>query len=197
MFNIGLFLSYVFIVTFTPGPNNIMSLYNASQKGFRRNLEFTLGVSSGFFIVMVLCSFFNYWINNLMPTVQPMLSLLGATYMLYLAYKIFKSKAPEEEDSSVNQIINYKTGIMMQFVNPKAILYGITVVSSFIMPYFSSWYILIGFSVFLAFMSFLSTSLWALSGSLFTEILKKYNKPFNILMSLLLVYTAISISGLV
>lgn len=196
MFNLGLFLSYAVIVSFTPGPNNIMSLYNASQKGFKRNMEFTLGVSSGFFIIMLLCSFFNYWLNALLPTIQPLMSLVGASYMLYLAYKIFKSKPPSEHDGDERQIINYKTGAMMQFVNPKAILYGITITSTFIMPYFSSWYILILFSLFLAFIAFLSTSLWSISGSLFTKVLTKYHKPFNIAMSLLLIYTAASISGL-
>jgi len=196
MFNFGLFLSYAVIVSFTPGPNNIMSLYNASRNGFKKNMEFSLGVASGFFIIMMLCSFFNYFLNSLLPTIQPVMSLVGAAYMLYLAYKIFRSKPPTEHDGESGQIINYKTGLMMQFVNPKAILYGITIVSTFIMPYFTSWYILTLFSLFLAFIAILSTSLWAISGSIFTKVLTKYHKPFNIVMSLLLVYTAVSISGL-
>lgn len=197
MFNLGLFLSYAVIVSFTPGPNNIMSLYNASQNGFKKNVKFTLGVSTGFFVVMMLCSFFNYWLSKSLPTIQPLMSLVGASYMLYLAYKIFKSKPPSDETyENSNSIVNYKTGLMMQFVNPKAILYGITIVSSFIMPYFSSWYVLVLFSLFLAFIAFLSTSLWAISGSIFTKFLKEYHKPFNVVMSLLLVYTAVSISGL-
>lgn len=197
MFNFGLFISYAAIVSFTPGPNNIMSLYNASQKGFKKNIEFTLGVSSGFFVVMIFCSFFNYWLNNVLPTIQPFMSILGASYMMYLAFKIFKSKPPKDVGSTDKVIINFKTGFMIQFVNPKAILYGITIVSSFIMPYFTSWIILVLFSTFLAFVALLSTSSWALFGSLFTKILTKYYKLFNLVMSGLLIYTALTIAGII
>lgn len=193
MFNLGLFLSYAIIVSFTPGPNNIMSLYNASQKGFRKNVGFSLGVSSGFFIIMMICIFFNYWIQSVLPTVKPFMSALGAVYMLYLAYKIYNSKPPQNIEASSNKIINYKTGLLMQFVNPKAILYGITIVSNFITPYFSSPLILFLFAVFLAFIAILSTSLWASFGYFFTRLLNKYYKPFNIAMSCMLLYTAISI----
>ena len=196
MFNFGLFLSYVTVVTFTPGPNNIMSLYNASRNGFKKNVGFTLGVGTGYFIILIICSFFNYFLNALFPTIQPIMSILGALYMLYLAYKIFKSRPPAEEDESMNQIVNFKIGVIMQSVNPKGILSAITVISTFIMPYFTEWYILLAFALFLALLAVLSTTLWAISGSLFTKLMNKHYKVLNLAMSLLLVYTAFSISGL-
>ena len=49
MFNTAAFLSYVFIVTFTPGPNNITSMASANTSGYRRTLEFIRGVTSGFY----------------------------------------------------------------------------------------------------------------------------------------------------
>lgn len=197
MFNLGLFLSYAFVVSFTPGPNNIMALYNASKKGFKKGMTFNFGVATGFFVLMMLCSFFNYGLNATLPMIQPYMKIIGAMYMLYLAAKIYKSKAPSESDTAEYSIINFKTGFMMQFVNPKAILYGITIVSTFIMPYYNSWFLLFLFSLFLAFIALLSTATWSLFGSLFTKLLAKNYKLFNIVMSALLVYTAISISGLI
>lgn len=38
------FLSYVFITAFTPGPNNIMSMSNASRLGFKKAFPFNLGI---------------------------------------------------------------------------------------------------------------------------------------------------------
>jgi len=195
LFNLGLFLSYAFVVSFTPGPNNIMSLYNASQKGFKKNLEFCYGVACGFFVLMALCSIFNYWLHNSLPMIEPYMKIVGATYMFYLAYKIFKSPPPEESGRT-QEILTYRTGFFMQFVNPKAILYGITIVSTFIMPHYTAWYVLLGFSLFLAFIAILSTSLWAAFGSLFTKFLKVHYKEFNLLMSGMLVYTAVSILGI-
>lgn len=34
MFNLGAFLSYAFVVSFTPGPNNILSMLNGSKHGY-------------------------------------------------------------------------------------------------------------------------------------------------------------------
>lgn len=41
------FLLYVFVNSFTPGPNNIMSLAYASKYGYRKTLMFILGVMTG------------------------------------------------------------------------------------------------------------------------------------------------------
>lgn len=211
MFNLGAFLSYVFVVSFTPGPNNIMSMANASKFGYKKTLEFISGVCTGFFVIMILCSYFNLLLFNLMPKVKIFMGILGAVYMIYLAVKIMKSKeeVDDKDDKDIpdenkfqksnkdkNNISSFFTGIAMQFVNPKAILYGITVISNFIIPHYKSNIALIMFSIFLALIGFMSTSFWALFGSLFNKFLSKYRKQFNIAMGLLLIYSAISISGI-
>jgi len=211
MFNLGAFLSYAFVVSFTPGPNNIMSMANASKYGYKKTLEFIAGVCIGFFTIMILSSYFNLMLFNLMPKVKIFMGMLGAGYMIYLAIKIMKSKEEvvDEGDKDTanknnlhksskdrNDVGSFFTGMIMQFVNPKAILYGITVVSNFIIPYYKSNIALIIFSILLAFVAFMSTSCWALFGSLFNKFLSKYRKQFNIAMGLLLIYSALSISGI-
>ena len=211
MFNLTAFLSYVFVVTFTPGPNNIMAMVNASKFGFRRTVKFLLGVFTGFFIILILSAYFNLVLFSLMPKIKVFMEILGAGYMLYLAVKIIKSKEPEvnkdvEEDCDSNSfekiseksdsLNSFYTGMTMQFVNPKAILYCITVISNFIIPYFNSNIILLYFSFFLAFIGLMSTASWALFGSLFNKFLSEYRRAFNIAMGLLLIYSALSISGI-
>ncbi|MCK4260678.1 MAG: LysE family transporter [Halanaerobiales bacterium] len=191
MFNIIPLLSYVFVVTFTPGPNNIMSMVNANTFGYRKTLKFILGVFTGFSIIMLLSSYFNLLLLNVMPKVKFFMSILGALYMTYLAYKIIISSNKSNE--SKKHLNSFYTGISMQFVNPKVILYGITVMSNFIIPYYKSNMALIFFSVLLATVALLSTSCWALFGVIFQKFLSRYRKPFNIAMGLLLIYSAISI----
>ena len=195
MTNIVPFLSYVFVVTFTPGPNNIMSLVNANKHGYKKTVKFTLGVFSGFIIIMLMSSYFNLILFNIMPKVKIFMGIIGAMYMTYLAIKIIKSKDSEEKKGSKN-LNSYITGLTMQFVNPKVILYGITVMSNFIIPYYKSNLALIIISVLLAFVALLSTTCWALFGALFQKLLLKYRKPFNIAFGLLLIYSAVSISGI-
>ena len=43
MFSWFSFLTYAIVTAVTPGPNNIMSMSNASRKGFHRALPFNLG----------------------------------------------------------------------------------------------------------------------------------------------------------
>ena len=212
MFNFSAFLSYVFAVSFTPGPNNIMCMANASKYGYKKTLKLILGVSTGFFIIMLLCSYFNLILFKLMPKIEMFMGILGAGYMIYLATKIMRSKEKVDKQNDIeelsdegmeqisikdrNKLSSFFTGITMQFVNPKAILYGITVISNFIIPFYKSNISLILFSFFLALVAFMSTSSWALFGSLFNKFLSKYERPFNIVMGLLLFYSALSISGI-
>ncbi|MCD7034203.1 LysE family transporter [Metabacillus sp. GX 13764] len=186
------FLIYVFVTSFTPGPNNIMAMANAHQFGLKRTMRFCLGVGAGFFVLMLLCSFFNLLLKNFVPKMEMAMTLLGAVYMLYLAYKILKSKpgSGSEEDQKRN---SFFTGMVLQFINPKGILYGLTALSAFILPYYSSNGSLLLFSFFLAFIGFAATVLWSTFGSVFQRFLTVYRKQFNMLMALLLVYSAVSI----
>lgn len=191
MLNITAFLSYVFVTSFTPGPNNLMSLSNASRYGFKRSINFNFGVFAGFFLVIALCSLFSVGLYKYIPSIKPVMTVVGATYILWLAWKTLKSKPSDAED--VQNQYGFIEGLLLQFVNPKAILYGITTVSTFIIPYYDSPTILLAFAVFLALIGFISTCCWALFGSLFQKFLTNHTQLFNLVMTALLVYCAVSL----
>ncbi len=201
MFQTGAFLSYVIVVSFTPGPNNILSMVNASRDGFKKTLGFLTGVFTGFLTLLLLSSYFNLILFNLMPKIKIFMSIVGATYMTYLAIKIMKSKPKTDSDNpnpnkAKRKVNSFATGLAMQFVNPKGVLYCITVIANFIIPYYKSSISLLLFSLFLALVGFSSVCCWALFGSLFNRFIVKHQKPFNIAMGLLLIYSAYSISGI-
>ncbi len=186
------FISYVLIATFTPGPNNIMAMTKAGNQGFKRSFAFNIGVFSGFFIIMMLSSLFSSTLLKYIPAIKPYLSYVGAMYILFLAYKVFISSYKEEKDGKTTKN-SYVQGVLMQFVNPKAILFGLTVVSSFIVPYYETIPVLLGFSIGLAGVALIATSCWSLFGTLFNKLMIKHSKLLNAAMALLLVYTAISL----
>lgn len=186
------FLLFVFVTSFTPGPNNIMAMLFANKYGLKKTIKFCFGVGAGFFVIMLLCSYFNVLLENFIPKIEFIMTILGAIYMLYLAIKIISSstKAKDDNDDKNNSFI---AGMLLQFINPKGILYGITAISTFILPYHSSNFSLLFFSLFLAFVGFMSTFCWSMFGSVFQTFLSKYRSQFNVIMALLLVYSAISI----
>jgi threonine/homoserine/homoserine lactone efflux protein len=59
MFPWASFLTYIFIVAYTPGPNNIMSMNNARNVGFKKGIIFNFGILTGFFFLLILCLLFS------------------------------------------------------------------------------------------------------------------------------------------
>ncbi|MEK4578508.1 LysE family translocator [Bacillus sp. FSL R12-0074] len=186
------FLLFVLVSSFTPGPNNFLAMTYAKQYGLKRSITFCLGVAFGFFIITSLCSFFNIVLINILPLIEFPLKILGVAYMLYLAFKILTSKGNTDTNEKSNKNI-FLVGIMLQFVNPKGILFGLTVVSTFILPYYHSYSSYLFFSLFLGIVGLMSTFSWCLFGSMFQKLLLKHNRIFNIIMAVLLVFSAISI----
>ena len=190
MFPWQAFLTYIIIVAITPGPNNIMSMNNAAHKGFRKALPFNFGIFAGFVFVLILCTVFSSLLFTLIPRIQLPMKILGAAYILYLAVKPFlPSKKREAKDLSGSFII----GAVLQLINPKLMIYGITAFSSFILPWYTEIPILAFFIFLLAFVGFACTLCWSFFGSLLSKIFSKYGKIINIVMALLLVYCAISL----
>ncbi|WP_324647968.1 LysE family transporter, partial [Bacillus paranthracis] len=120
------------------------------------------------------------------------LKILGVAYMLYLALKILTSKTSINSDEKYNKNL-FTVGISLQFINPKGILFGLTVVSTFILPYYNSYSSYLLFSLFLGVVGLMSTFSWTLFGSMFQKLLLKHTKSFNIIMAVLLVFSALSI----
>lgn len=188
------FLLFVIINSFTPGPNNFMAMSFASRYGFKKTLRFCLGVGLGFFTLILLCSSFNDLLIKIMPTIKTPLTILGVSYMLYLAFITIRDKETKNNNKENNAGSNFIVmGFFLQFVNPKGILFGITVVSTFILPYYQSYFIYFICSLFLGGIGIVSSTTWSLFGNVFQKFLPKYRKVFNIVMASLLVYSAIAI----
>lgn len=190
MTNLYPFLIYAFVTTFTPGPNNILSMTNAVRYGFQRTIRFLTGIFVGFFVVMVLCGLLNAALAAQIPSLKSWLNILGAIYMLYLAIHIIRSKPVEDEDGE-NSLNTFKAGFTMQFLNIKVILYGVTVYSLFIIGSYKDPVSITVFGVMLAALGVISTVCWAWGGNVFRKFLLRYYRIFNLAMGGLLIYSAI------
>ena len=185
------FLTYAMITAFTPGPNNIMSLTNATRHGLRRSYPFNLGIWAGFSIVMILCAVLTTTLHAVLPAIKTPMLILGAGYILYLAWKTFKSTSVDDEKNAKG---GFLAGFLLQFINPKGIIYGIVSMEAFILPvYQGNNLALLGFALLLSTLGFVSTLCWAAFGSLFKKLFSDYRKTINTIMALLLVYCAVSL----
>ncbi|MDR2509105.1 MAG: LysE family transporter, partial [Spirochaetaceae bacterium] len=154
------FLSYVTIAAFTPGPNNIMSMNNAKLVGFKRGVVFNFGILAGIFIITLLCLLFSALLFSVIPKIAFPMKALGAAYMLFL---IVKTLMPAGKKSAASKKSggSFVAGMILQLVNPKIIIYGITGVSSFVLPYYREPFTLILFALLMAVIGFSGTLCWA------------------------------------
>ena len=186
------FFLYIFLSAFTPGPNNIMAMYQSTRGGLRRGMIFCLGVLCGVLATMTLCAVFTTMLLQYLPAAAPVLKWVGVAYILFLAVVIFRDKPAEEKEKQPSGSGGLLTGLVMQFVNVKLILYGITALSTFVLPYSQSGLALVGAVLVLSLVGFAGTSCWALFGFLFRRFFTERKHLVNIIMALLLVGCAVA-----
>ena len=191
MFHLYDFLIYCFITAYTPGANNLLSMSNAIRLGLRRSVRFNLGILAGFVIVMSVCTAFSATLYSFLPKVKIVMQILGAAYMLYLAWKVWKSSSELNADGGKEA--SFFSGMVLQFANPKIYIYAITAMSLYILPVYHSLSALIGFTVILSLIGASGSFVWALFGSAFCKFFSKHTKTVNMIMALLLAYCAVSL----
>ncbi|MFD1884500.1 LysE family translocator [Paenibacillus wenxiniae] len=185
------FWLFILIASFTPGPNNMMAMAYAHRYGLRRTLPFCLGVGAGFALLLFLCSVANLLLVEWLPLLRLPLTLLGVVYMLYLAYKMISDSGNSSPSEPDQQPKLFFTGMLIQFLNPKGILFSLSTVSTFILPYHSTLVSYIGFALLLGIVGICSSFSWSLGGALFQTWLQQHRRLFNWTMAALLVWTAV------
>ncbi len=195
MMNIPAFLTFVILTAFTPGPNNIMSMSLANLYGFRGSLRFIIGVSAGFVALIIICGIFNLFLFTLLPVLVNIAGIAGGIYMLWLAASLLFAETGNEYKSDTRKG-SFVSGMVLQFINPKVYVYGLTAHSVFLLPYSKSVITMVMFSVLLSFFAFVATLTWAFSGSIMQRVFSEHKKKINALMACSLLYCAVSVSGI-
>ena len=126
-FDLTAMLVFVFVTTFTPGPNNLLSASMGALYGYRKTLPFLFGIMAGFLSIMVLSATISTALRSFLPSATPVLRIFGAAYILYLAFGIYRGSGALLERPADARPLPFWTGLMLQFVNPKAIFYGLTI----------------------------------------------------------------------
>jgi threonine/homoserine/homoserine lactone efflux protein len=184
------FLIFALVSTYSPGPNNILSMNYASRVGFRKSYLFNIGILVGRSFTMSLCALFTGLLFDYIPKIQFPMRIIGAIYMLYLAWKCLYNTINMNTEEFKISIMN---GIFVQFVNIKAFISGVNIMSSYIVPYFQEKTHILGFALLFAFIGFSASVCWGIFGTLFKKIFTNHGKIVNIIMALLLVYCSISL----
>ena len=85
------FALFALVTSITPGPNNTMLLASGVNFGFNRTIPHMLGITCGFFVLVVAVGFGLGAVFQTYPLLYTVLRYVGAAYLLYLAWKIAHS----------------------------------------------------------------------------------------------------------
>ena len=190
-------LSYILISSFTPGPSNLSSASLAVLHGYKNTLRYQAGLAAGVFLLMFLSGLLSTTILTNFPTFEPIMRYVGAIYILYLAFAILKASYTFTESNS--QPLGFVHGFILQILNPKLIVYAFTLFSAFLAARAQTITILLLVVTLLAGVAFCAASTWALFGTAIKTHLHhpRWKTVVNIILSLSLVYTAISLTGII
>lgn len=180
---IGNFLIFTVINAFTPGPGNILALNTVTNYGWKKGRPLFFGIFAGYLVVQMLCSIFVFGVSTFLPTVLGFMKYIGAAYILWLAFHIAvgKPEAAGEEKSA-----SFIKGFLLQFVNVKIYLLGITALTGYVTDYSTSFGVLLLFGMVIAAIGIVATSTWVGLGLLIQKVYLKHYRVINIILALTL-----------
>ncbi len=122
------FLAAAVLLTLSPGPDIIYVLVQGMTNGKKHGIVTALGLVSGIIVHTSLVAFGISAIIKQSENLFLMIRLLGAAYLFYLAWKVYKSdstitvKAPAAEQKKELAAL-FKRGFLMNVLNPKVAIF--------------------------------------------------------------------------
>jgi cysteine/O-acetylserine efflux protein len=164
--------------------------------GYKNTLRYQVGLAVGVFLLMFLSGLLSGTLVGIFPMFEPVMRYIGAAYILYLAFAILKASYRFTEKEV--KPLGVTNGFLLQISNPKLFIYAFSLFSGFLVSMSGNMAQIVFISVLLAAVSFCATSLWAIFGTTIKTYLHhpRVKGSVNIVLSLLLVYTALDLVGL-
>jgi threonine/homoserine/homoserine lactone efflux protein len=185
---------FAFVTSVTPGPNNIILLASGVNFGVKRTLPHWLGVSLGHFVMLLLVGAGLESLLKAYPFVYQVMKVVGFAYLVYLAWGVARSGAPERNGEEATDPISFLGAAAFQWVNPKAWIMSIGYFSNYMPTDASLTFVVLTCMMFSA-INFPSVGLWAWLGAKLEHYLQndKLRRIFNATMAVLLIASMVPI----
>ncbi|MCV2350471.1 LysE family translocator [Paucibacter sp. Y2R2-4] len=118
--------SYCFVMSGTPGPNNVLLASSGANFGYRRALPLILGIQAGGALLTLLTCLGLGSLFAAFPVLHQILRVTGALYLIWLAWKLSAMSVAE-----AGQPMTMLQAILFQAINPKSWVKAITLASVF------------------------------------------------------------------
>ena len=186
-------VAYALGVMYTPGPVNLLGLNVGINGQAKQSVGFCLGVGMAMLVYLLVLGWAGAaWISG---NALILVSALGCSYILYLAVKIARANADLGEPDQAPRLLNFRDGLVMQLLNPKAIVATLPIATLQFPAAGIQGASLVVWALGLSAMAAGAPGSYVVIGSLVGDRIKSTRvvKGFNWLMAGLLVAVAISI----
>lgn len=117
--------------SFTPGPNTTLSTALAANRGLRHALPFVVSVPVGWGLMLSLCAAGVGALIQAQPALRIGIQVVGVAYLLWLAFKL--ARAGALANTHMERLdVTFMQGVVLQFVNIKAWMLALTLVSGWL-----------------------------------------------------------------
>lgn len=183
---IGSLALFVFAMSITPGPNNVMLTASGLNFGFRRSVPHMLGISSGVMLMTVCVGLGMGAVFTTWPVLYTVLKYVGALYLLYLAWAIAHAGGAANTDAP-GRPFTFLQAATFQWVNPKAWIMVVGAIATYT-PQQGFLANLVLVTLSFGIVGLPCIAVWAYAGSALRRVLRtpRAIRLFNTLMALLL-----------
>jgi threonine/homoserine/homoserine lactone efflux protein len=184
-------LSYVSLMSVTPGPNNLMLAASGGNFGFRRSIPHLLGISIGHGIQVFIVGMLLAWVMASLNTARPILGVIGCAYLLWLSWKIWKAASPEGKEAA--KPMRFLAAALFQWVNPKAWVMVLNTVILFLPVGQNNLIAVISLAILCAVINLPCICIWAWLGDALRQhlLVPARLKLFNGVMAVMMAITAL------
>ena len=118
-------------MTFTPGPNTTLSTALAANLGLRRAMPFVCSVPVGWAVLLTVCSLGLGALVLAVPALAWGIKGVGVGYLWWLAWKLAQTRQLGQASGDALHV-GFAQGVALQFVNIKAWMLSLAIVSGWI-----------------------------------------------------------------
>ncbi|MDY3871171.1 MAG: LysE family transporter [Clostridiaceae bacterium] len=185
------FLLYCYIGAITPGSANLTSLAAALRYGRKPALRQWRGIFFGFFLVSMASVLVTWLLGTMLNEYVGYLAWVGAAYILWMAWHMLRSSGVEAEDNPDQP--TFRRGLLVQLTNVKIMVFCLTALASYVLPYTDSFWWLLGVGLFLPFTGPMANLVWLFAGASLQKLFSRHRRAVDLVLALSLVACAVNL----
>ncbi|RYV02259.1 LysE family translocator [Shewanella sp. OPT22] len=176
----------------SPGPAPLALAAVGATAGVKKGIPFLMGILSGLVVAITFAAVGLATLFDHYPFAKLVCEVLGAIYILFVAYKI--ASAPALSNANDVEVPDFKDGFILNLLNPKAYAAFLAVFAQFLLPYTTevTSYLMTAIGCF--FVAVFVDSLWLMAGGVLRPFLSDPKKlrvtriTFAVIMVVMVIY---------